>query len=123
MATPAPSPVLAPTLDAAVEDLLARSADDRLADFVEFLKIPSVGGVPAHDADTRRCAEWIAARLRRAGFDTVEVSPTKRHPVVYAEWLGAPGAPTVIAYAHYDVQPVEPLDLWVRPPFEPRLED
>jgi acetylornithine deacetylase/succinyl-diaminopimelate desuccinylase-like protein len=117
-------PALASALiDAAVEDVLAGSADERLADFVEFLSIPSVGGVPAYDADTRRCAEWIAARLRRAGFPTVDVTPTKRHPVVLAEWNGAPGAPTVIAYCHYDVQPVEPLELWVRPPFEPRLED
>src|SRR5204863_248048 len=82
-----------------------------------------VGAAPAHDADTHACAEWVAARLRRAGFETVEVSETPRHPVVYGEWLGAPGAPTVIAYAHYDVQPVEPLELWVRPPFEPRFED
>ena len=113
----------APALDAAVEDVLARSTDERRADFVEFLRIPSVGGVPAYDADTRRCADWLAARLRRAGFPTVEVMPTKRHPVVFAEWNGAPGAPTVIAYCHYDVQPVEPLELWVRPPFEPRFED
>jgi acetylornithine deacetylase/succinyl-diaminopimelate desuccinylase-like protein len=109
-------------MDPAVEDFLSGTADERLSDFIEFLRIPSVGGVPAHDDDTRACAEWVAARLRRAGFDTVEVSETERHPVVYAEWLGAPGAPTVIAYAHYDVQPVEPLELWVRPPFEPRLE-
>ena len=111
------------TMDPAVERYLDDTADERLADFLEFLRIPSVGGVPAYDADTRACAEWVAARLRHAGLDTVEVSETERHPVVYAEWLGAPGAPTVIAYAHYDVQPVEPLDLWVRPPFEPRLED
>jgi acetylornithine deacetylase/succinyl-diaminopimelate desuccinylase-like protein len=116
--------MVAPALmDPAVEELLAGTAEERLADFVEFLEIPSVGGVPAYDEDTRRCADWIAKRLSRAGFETVDVLPTKRHPVVYAEWLGAPGAPTVIAYAHYDVQPVEPLELWVRPPFEPRLED
>lgn len=113
----------APALDAGVEEFLAGTADERLADLVEFLRIPSVGGVPAYDADTRRCADWIAERLRKAGFETVDVLPTNRHPVVLAEWLGAPGAPTVIAYSHYDVQPVEPLELWVRPPFEPRLED
>ena len=110
-------------LDPALERFLVDTADARLADFVELLRFPSVGGMPAHDADTRACAEWVAARLRRAGFETVEVSETPRHPVVYGEWLGAPGAPTVIAYAHYDVQPVEPLELWVRPPFEPRFED
>ena len=114
--------VAAGVVDPAIERFLAETADARLADYVEFLRIPSVGGMPAHDADTRACAEWVAARLRRAGLGTVEVSETARHPVVYAEWLGAPGAPTAIAYAHYDVQPVDPLDLWVRPPFEPRVE-
>lgn len=108
--------------DPLVERYLAETAEARLADYVEFLRIPSVGAVPAHDADTRACAEWVVRRLRRAGLATVEVSETAHHPVVYGEWLGAPGAPTVIAYAHYDVQPVEPLELWVRPPFEPRLE-
>jgi len=110
-------------LDPAVERFLAETAEARLADYVEFLRIPSVGGMPVHDGDTRACAEWVAARLRRAGLKTVEVSETARHPVVYGEWLEAPGAPTVIAYAHYDVQPVDPLELWVRPPFEPHVED
>ena len=109
-------------LDPAVERFLVETADARLADYLEFLRIPSVGGMPVHNGDTRACAEWVAARLRTAGLKTVEISETARHPVVYAEWLEAPGAPTVIAYAHYDVQPVDPLELWVRPPFEPRVE-
>ena len=111
------------TFDPAVERFLAETAETRLADYVEFLRIPSVGGMSVHNSDTRACAEWVAARLRTAGLRTVEVSDTARHPVVYGEWLEAPGAPTVIAYAHYDVQPVDPLELWVRPPFEPRVED
>jgi acetylornithine deacetylase/succinyl-diaminopimelate desuccinylase-like protein len=110
-------------LDPEMERFLVDSADARLADYIDLLRIPSVGGMPVHDADTRACAEWVAARLRQAGLETVEVSETARHPVVYGEWLGAPGAPTVIAYAHYDVQPVDPLDLWTRPPFEPYVAD
>lgn len=110
-------------LDPRIEKFLEQTREQRLADYLEFLRFPSIGGMPAHDADTRACAEWVAARLRRAGIGSVEVSETPRHPVVYAEWLGAPDAPTVIAYAHYDVQPVDPLDLWVRPPFDPRVED
>lgn len=105
-----------------MEGYLAETAARRLADYVELLRIPSVGGMGVHDPDTRACAEWVAERLRRAGLETVEVSETGGHPVVYGEWLEAPGAPTVIAYAHYDVQPVDPLDLWVTPPFEPRVE-
>ena len=65
----------------------------------------------------------MADRLARWGLEHVEVSPTGGHPVVYADWLHAEGAPTVLVYGHYDVQPVDPLDLWVRPPFEPRVED
>lgn len=110
-------------LDPAVERFLEGTAAARLADYLELLRFPSIGGMPAHDADTRACAEWLAARLRRAGMERVELSETARHPVVYAEWLGAPGAPTVIAYAHYDVQPVDPLELWASPPFEPHVDD
>ena len=71
----------------------------------------------------RAGAEWLAARMWAIGLDHVEVSDTGGHPVVYADWLHAADAPTVIVYAHYDVQPADPLDEWTRPPFEPRIED
>jgi acetylornithine deacetylase/succinyl-diaminopimelate desuccinylase-like protein len=102
---------------------LASSRTERVDELVEFLRIPSVSSLSAHRSDVRRAAEWLVGRLADAGLEHAEVSETPGHPVVYADWLHAPGAPTVIVYAHYDVQPVDPLDLWVRPPFEPRLAD
>ncbi|MEZ0394963.1 MAG: dipeptidase [Anaerolineales bacterium] len=85
----------------------------------EILSIPSVSTDPAHAEDIRRAAAWVADSLRALGMQRVEIFPTERHPVVYAEWLGAPGAPTVLIYGHYDVQPAEPLELWESDPFRP----
>ncbi len=109
--------------DAALESHLQATAADRIADYQSFLRIPSVGALPAHAADVRRCAEWLAAALTDAGIEHAEVSETAGHPVVYADWLRAPDAPTVIVYGHYDVQPADPLDLWTSPPFEPVVVD
>lgn len=106
----------------AIDAYLARTADERLEDFQEFLRIPTIGSLSEHDDDMRRGAAWIAEHMRQTGLEHVEVSPTGGNPVVYADWLHAEGAPTVVVYAHYDVQPVDPLELWVRPPFEPRVE-
>jgi acetylornithine deacetylase/succinyl-diaminopimelate desuccinylase-like protein len=89
----------------------------------DFLRIPSVSARSEHDDDTRTAANWFADRLRDAGFDT-EIFETARHPVVLGEWRGAgPDAPTLLVYGHYDVQPVEPLELWDSPPFEPDVRD
>lgn len=107
----------------AVEDYLQRTAGERLEELKAFLRIPTIGVLSEHDEDVRAGAEWIAARMREIGLEHVEVSPTAGHPVVYADWLHAEDAPTVVVYAHYDVQPADPLELWVRPPFEPRVED
>ena len=106
-----------------VEAYLAEHAEERLAELEAFLRIPTIGSLSEHAADVTRGAEWIAQRMREMGMEHVEVSPTGGNPVVYGDWLHAAGAPTVVVYAHYDVQPVDPLDLWVRPPFEPRIED
>ena len=108
--------------DQAFEDFLAAHADERMASYRELIRIPSISALPAHARDCRRAAEWIAADLERIGMDHVEVAETGGHPVVYADWLHADGAPTVIVYCHYDVQPVDPLDLWTSPPFEPVVE-
>lgn len=89
-----------------------------LAELKTFLAIPSVSSQSNHNGDTRRCAEWIADHLRTIGMKNVQIMPTPGHPVVYSEWLEAPGAPTVLFYGHYDVQPVDPLNLWTSPPFE-----
>jgi acetylornithine deacetylase/succinyl-diaminopimelate desuccinylase-like protein len=106
----------------AAEAYLEQTAAERLAELVEFLRIPTIGVLSEHRDDVRAGAAWLAERMRAIGLEHVEVSETPGHPVVYADWLHAAGAPTVIVYGHYDVQPVDPLDEWVRPPFEPRLE-
>ncbi|MEJ2206707.1 MAG: dipeptidase, partial [Gemmatimonadota bacterium] len=88
------------------------------AELYEFLGIPSVSAKPEHAGDTRRAAEWLADRLGAAGLEA-EIIDTPGHPIVLGEWRGAEGAPTVLVYGHYDVQPPEPLDEWTSPPFEP----
>jgi acetylornithine deacetylase/succinyl-diaminopimelate desuccinylase-like protein len=112
------------TIDhAALEAHLAATADRRLDRYRDFLRIPSISGIPEHAPDCRRAAEWLAAELGAAGLEHVEVSETGGHPMVYADWLRAPGAPTVLVYGHYDVQPVDPLDEWEAAPFEPIVRD
>ena len=94
-----------------------------LSELLEFLRIPSISAIPAHAADVQRAAEWVAARLAAAGLEQIQILPTGGHPVVYADWLHAPGKPTVLIYGHFDVQPVDPVALWSHPPFEPHIED
>ncbi len=106
-----------------IDEFIERTADERLADYIELLKIPSIGTLSEHDSDTQQAAEFIAGHLTAMGFEHVEVSPTPGHPIIYADWLHADGAPTALLYCHYDVQPVDPLDLWKRPPFEPVVEN
>ncbi len=90
-----------------------------LNELKDLLRIPSVSTAPEHKDDVRRAAKVVAADLQRIGFEHVEVIATEGHPLVYADWLHAPGKPTVLCYAHYDVQPAEPLEEWTTPPFEP----
>jgi acetylornithine deacetylase/succinyl-diaminopimelate desuccinylase-like protein len=107
------------------EDALGRIERDReryLAELLDYLRIPSISTDPAHAGDVTRCAEFLMARLRDAGLPVVERIDAGGHPLVYGEWMGAPGKPTVLFYGHYDVQPVDPLDEWRHPPFEPTLE-
>src|SRR5262249_46383750 len=94
-----------------------------LAELIEFAAIPSVSTDPAHAADLGAAAAWVAAKLAAAGPFTVRTIPTAGASIVYAEWLGAPGAPTALIYGHYDVQPEDPIDLWHSPPFRPTLRD
>lgn len=89
---------------------------------VEFLRFPSVSTDPAHHGDTAACADWIARRFRTMGLDTA-VHPTAGHPIVTARNRHQPGRRTVLIYGHYDVQPVDPLQLWHHPPFEPHIEN
>jgi acetylornithine deacetylase/succinyl-diaminopimelate desuccinylase-like protein len=90
-----------------------------LGELKALLRIPSVSTAPEHKSDVQKAAEFVAGDLRSIGMENVEVIPTGGHPLIYADWLHAPGKPTVLCYAHYDVQPAEPLNEWISPPFEP----
>ena len=107
------------TPDTDLESFLDGTHDRRLESYKELLRIPSISALPRHAADCQAAAEWIAADLRAIGIEHVSVEATGSHPIVYGDWLHADGAPTVIVYCHYDVQPVDPLELWTSPPFEP----
>ena len=98
----------------------ARNNQQRfLNELKDLLRIPSVSTLEQHKPDIQKAANFVADDLRRLGMENVEVIPTKGHPLIYADWLHASGKPTVLMYAHYDVQPAEPLDEWHSPPFEP----
>ena len=86
---------------------------------LDFLRIPSVSSLPEHKEDVARAGEWVATSVREAGLENVQILPTGGHPVVYGEWLRAPGKPTVLIYGHFDTQPVDPLNGWTHPPFAP----
>ena len=102
----------------------ARQNQERfLNELKDLLRIPSISTLDEHKPDVKRAAEMVAGELKRIGFENVEIVPTKGHPLVYAEWLHAAGKPTALCYAHYDVQPAEPLDEWVTPPFEPTVRN
>jgi acetylornithine deacetylase/succinyl-diaminopimelate desuccinylase-like protein len=92
-----------------------------LQELREFLAIPSISTLHTHKDDIQRAAEWVAGYFTRAGLDHVHIIPTEGHPLVYADWLHAPGKPTLLIYGHYDVQPPDPLDAWHSPPFEPAV--
>src|SRR5262245_65923789 len=94
-----------------------------LDELKDILRIPSISTDPARASDVNRAAAWVEARLKRAGCTKTAIHTTPRHPIVYGEWLGAPGKPTILVYGHYDVQPPDPLDLWTTPPFEPTVRD
>ena len=97
--------------------------DQYLNELLDFLRIPSISGLSENAPDVRRAGEWVMARCQAAGLENVEMMETGGHPVVYADWLHAPGKPTALIYGHFDTQPVDPLDLWDNPPFEPTVID
>jgi acetylornithine deacetylase/succinyl-diaminopimelate desuccinylase-like protein len=106
----------------AVRTFVEEHIADLHADLDAWLRIPSISTSPEHAGEVRRGAEWFAQALRRTGFPTVEVWETGGHPAVYAHWPSADaGAPRVVLYGHHDVQPVDPLELWETPPFEPTI--
>ena len=120
--TDLPAPESFP-IDPAVEAALRASEDARREALLEFSRIPSISALPAHREDMLTAAEWVAERLRGLGASGVAVEPTAGHPIVFGRIHEAVGAPTVLVYCHYDVQPVDPLDLWETAPFEPFVRD
>ena len=92
-------------------------------ELIEFLRIPSISADPDHAADVRRNAEYLAEACRTAGFHNAELIETEGHPAVYAERMVDPNLPTALIYGHHDVQPVDPLDEWRSPPFEPEVRN
>jgi acetylornithine deacetylase/succinyl-diaminopimelate desuccinylase-like protein len=105
-------------------DVFVRSHEGRfLEELKDFLRIPSISTLPEHRGDIDRASNFVAEKLGAAGLENIEIIPTDKHPLVYADWLHAPGKPTVLCYGHYDVQPADPLELWKSPPFEPSIRD
>lgn len=105
------------------ETYFTENREAHLAELNELLRIPSISALSEHKGDIQKAAEWLADALTRAGMENVTLMPTQGNPVVYGDWLNAPGKPTVLIYGHYDVQPVDPLHLWETPPFEPSIRD
>src|SRR5688572_13075490 len=104
-------------------DFINTNRDRYVDELKTYLAIPSISALPQHQADVRRCAEWTVEEMRRIGLQNVRLIETPGNPVVYGDWLAANGAPTILFYGHYDVQPVDPIDLWESPPFEATVRD
>ncbi len=106
-----------------MKEYVRENRDRFLEELFSLLRIPSISSDPAHKDDMTRCAERLAELLREAGADEAGVYPTGGHPVVFARKQISDDVPTVLVYGHYDVQPVDPLDLWKSDPFEPEIRD
>jgi acetylornithine deacetylase/succinyl-diaminopimelate desuccinylase-like protein len=106
-----------------VVDFINVNRDRYIDEMKRYLAIPSISALPEHKADVRKCAEWTRDEMSRIGLQNCRLEETPGHPIVYGEWLGAPGAPTILFYGHYDVQPFDPLHLWTSPPFEATIRD
>jgi len=106
-----------------IKNYIKNNYENFIEELKEYLRIPSISTLPAHKKDIAVCAAFTADKLRQAGLSRVEIFHTEGHPIVYGEWLGAPGKPTILIYGHYDVQPVDPLELWNNPPFDPVIKN
>ncbi|MEW6404241.1 MAG: dipeptidase [Chloroflexota bacterium] len=103
-------------------DFVHANGERYLTELKDFVSIPSISTLDENKPDVQRAAEWVAAQLRSLGMDNVQIMPTAGHPVVYGEWLVVgKSAPTVMIYGHYDVQPVDPIELWTDDPFKPEV--
>ena len=90
-----------------------------LEELKDYIRIPSISTLASAKGAINKCSKFVASKLKDAGMTSVKIYPTDGHPLVYAEWMKAPGKPTVLIYGHYDVQPVDPLELWKSDPFDP----
>jgi acetylornithine deacetylase/succinyl-diaminopimelate desuccinylase-like protein len=105
-----------------VESYLQEAKARQVAELQEWLRIPSISTLSAHKGDVQRAAQWLAENMRKAGLENISIIDSETQPMVYADWLHAGSdKPTVLIYGHFDVQPVDPLDLWQSPPFEPTV--
>ncbi|HEY2931301.1 MAG TPA: dipeptidase [Acidobacteriota bacterium] len=110
-------------MDSKIVKFIEQNKNRYIEELKSFLRIPSISTDPNHRKDVRQCAEFVVEELKDIGFKDAHVYDTPGHPIVFAQWLEAPGQPTVLFYGHYDVQPVDPLDLWKSPPFEPDIRN
>jgi acetylornithine deacetylase/succinyl-diaminopimelate desuccinylase-like protein len=106
-----------------VVDFINSHKESYVDELKEFLRIPSISTLAENNNDMSAAANYVAEKLRSAGMENVKLIETKGYPLVYADWLHAPGKPTVLIYGHYDVQPVDPIELWDSDPFEPTIKD
>ena len=106
-----------------IQTFIASQRERFLDELLAFLRIPSISTLPEHKGDIEKAAKFTADALGQAGLENIEIIPTAGHPLIYADWLHAPGKPTVLCYGHYDVQPVDPVEEWLSPPFEPAIRD
>lgn len=105
------------------ENYLENNRSRFLDEMLDFIRIPSISALSEHAGDIQRAGEWVANRMDAAGIEGIRILPTGGPPVVYGEWLHAPDKPTILIYGHFDTQPVDPVDLWSSPPFEPVVQD
>lgn len=106
-----------------VINYLKSNFNNYLEELKDYLRIPSISTLESNKEDVNRCAQFVSDKLKEAGMTRVEIFQTKKHPIVYGEWLEAKDKPTVLIYGHYDVQPIDPIELWNTPPFEPTIKD
>jgi acetylornithine deacetylase/succinyl-diaminopimelate desuccinylase-like protein len=106
-----------------LDNYLLSRRESYLVELQRFIRIPSVSSQPHYREELDHCARFVADLLRSAGIEHVTLLETGGYPIVYGDWLHAPGRPTVLIYGHYDVQPPEPLEAWNSPPFEPVIKN
>ncbi|TAL69810.1 MAG: dipeptidase [Bacteroidetes bacterium] len=105
-------------------EIIEKDKSRHLNELIEFLKFPSISSQSEHKPDMEKCASWLVENLKNSGINNVRIIPTEGHSIIYGEWLGAgKDKPTILIYGHYDIQPVDPIDLWTSNPFEPEIRN